>query len=148
MEGANRLGGNIDPGLLPRIQKGLQVLVARMGDLVILSFTTIEERDWKPQVQPKVEDNYLYPSQISSHWNRLNPKSPACKGRSLWCYLKSHACKSQSLRPPRRTTPESPDWVCRDSGPAIEACTTQSKIELGWPDSLARFSGSGPKSPA
>jgi hypothetical protein len=62
MEGENRLGKSIDPGLLPWIQKGLQVLVAKMGDLVILSFTTIEEREWKPLVQPEVEDDYLYPS--------------------------------------------------------------------------------------
>jgi hypothetical protein len=33
-----------------------------MGDLVILRFATMEEREWKPQYSPEVEDNYLYPS--------------------------------------------------------------------------------------
>jgi hypothetical protein len=37
-EKSNRLGGSVDLGLLPRILKGLQVLVARMGDLVLSSF--------------------------------------------------------------------------------------------------------------
>jgi hypothetical protein len=32
---SNRLGGSVDLGLLPRIPEGLQVLLARMGDLVL-----------------------------------------------------------------------------------------------------------------
>jgi hypothetical protein len=40
---SNRLGGSVNLGLLPRIPKGLYVLVARMGDLVIISFATMEE---------------------------------------------------------------------------------------------------------
>jgi hypothetical protein len=39
-----------------------------MGDLVSLSFETMEEREWKTLSSPKVEDDYLYPSQISSRW--------------------------------------------------------------------------------
>jgi hypothetical protein len=42
---SNRLGGSVDLGLLPRIPKWSQVLVARMGDLVLLSFATMEERE-------------------------------------------------------------------------------------------------------
>jgi hypothetical protein len=42
---SNRLGGSVDIGLLPRIPKGLQVLVDRMGDLVLWSFATMEERE-------------------------------------------------------------------------------------------------------
>jgi hypothetical protein len=68
---SNRLGGSVDLVLLPRIPKGLQVLVARMGDLVILSFATMEDREWNPQSSPEVEDDYLYPSQISSCWSQL-----------------------------------------------------------------------------
>jgi hypothetical protein len=45
---SNHLGGSVDLGLLPRIPKGLKVLVARMGDLVILSFATMVESEWKP----------------------------------------------------------------------------------------------------
>jgi hypothetical protein len=50
---------------------------------VILSFATMEEREWKPRSSPEVKDNYLYPSQISSCWGRLTPESPACKDRRL-----------------------------------------------------------------
>jgi hypothetical protein len=39
----NPFGGSVDLGLLPRIPKGLQVLVARMGDLYDLSFPTMKE---------------------------------------------------------------------------------------------------------
>jgi hypothetical protein len=81
---SNRFGGSVDLGLRPRIPKGLQVLVARMGDLVILSFATMDEREWKPQSSPEVEDNYLYPSRISSHWGRLTAESPNYKGWTLW----------------------------------------------------------------
>jgi hypothetical protein len=42
---SNLLGGSVDLGLLPLIHKGLQVLVARMGDLVLWSFATMEERE-------------------------------------------------------------------------------------------------------
>jgi hypothetical protein len=42
---SNHLGGSVDLGLLPQIPKGLQVLVARMGDIVLSSFATIEERE-------------------------------------------------------------------------------------------------------
>jgi hypothetical protein len=40
---------SVDLGLLPRIPKGLQVLVARVEDLVKLSLTLMEERarEWK-----------------------------------------------------------------------------------------------------
>jgi hypothetical protein len=41
---SNCLGRSVDLGLLPRIPKGLQVLVARMGDLVLWSFATMEGR--------------------------------------------------------------------------------------------------------
>jgi hypothetical protein len=44
---SNCLGGSVDLGLLPRIPEGLQVLVATMGDLVLWSFATMEEREWK-----------------------------------------------------------------------------------------------------
>jgi hypothetical protein len=81
---SNRLGGSVDLGLLPQIPKGLQVLVARMGDLVILSFATMDEREWKPQSSPEVEDNYLYPSRISSCWGRLTAESLNYKGWTLW----------------------------------------------------------------
>jgi hypothetical protein len=30
-----------------------------MGDLVLSSFATMEEREWKPQSPPEVEDDYL-----------------------------------------------------------------------------------------
>jgi hypothetical protein len=50
-----------DLGLLPRITKGLQVLVARMRDIVLLRFATLEETEWKPQIQSEVEDDNLYP---------------------------------------------------------------------------------------
>jgi hypothetical protein len=46
---SNCFGGSVDLGLLPRIPKGLQVLVARMVDLGIFSLATMDERDWKPQ---------------------------------------------------------------------------------------------------
>jgi hypothetical protein len=95
---SNRLDGSVDLGLLPRIPKGLQVLVARMGDLVILSFATMEEREWKPPCWSEVEDNYLYPSQISSRWGRLTLESPASRGWSLWCHPESPACKDRNLR--------------------------------------------------
>jgi hypothetical protein len=42
---SNGFGGSVDLGLLPRILEGLQVLVARMGDLVLRSFATMEERE-------------------------------------------------------------------------------------------------------
>jgi hypothetical protein len=32
-----------------------------MGDLVILSFATMEEREWKPQSSPEVEDDFHTP---------------------------------------------------------------------------------------
>jgi hypothetical protein len=42
---SNHLGGSVDLGLLPQIPKGLQVLVTRMGDLVLWSFATMKERE-------------------------------------------------------------------------------------------------------
>jgi hypothetical protein len=42
---SNCLGGSVDIDLLPQIPKGLQVLMARMGDLVLWSFATMEERE-------------------------------------------------------------------------------------------------------
>jgi hypothetical protein len=92
---SNRLGRSVDLGLLPRIPKGFQVLVARMGDLVLWSFTTMEEREWKPQQPPEVEDDYLYPSQESSRWGRLTPESLDFEVRRLRCHLESLApwCK-------------------------------------------------------
>jgi hypothetical protein len=42
---SNHLGGSVDLGLLPRIPKGHHVLVARMGDLVLWSFATMEEKE-------------------------------------------------------------------------------------------------------
>jgi hypothetical protein len=55
---SNSFGESVDLGLLPRIPKGLQVLVARMGDLVIWSTTTMEKREWKSQ--PSLgEEDYL-----------------------------------------------------------------------------------------
>jgi hypothetical protein len=77
----------------------------------------MEEREWKPQQPPKVEDDYLYPSQESSRWGRLTPESPACKGRSL--------------RLPGAKTSESPESFLKDSGEATEACTTWVKTEFG-----------------
>jgi hypothetical protein len=62
---------------LPRVPKGLQVLVARMRDLMLSSFATMEEREYNPRPQLEVEDDYLYPSEISSCWGRLTPASPA-----------------------------------------------------------------------
>jgi hypothetical protein len=97
---SNRLSGSVDLVLLPRISKGIQVLVAIMGDLVSLSFATMEEREWKMQSSPEVKDDYLYLSQISSHWGWLTPESPVYKGRSLRCHPKSPASKDSSLQLP------------------------------------------------
>jgi hypothetical protein len=108
---SNRLGGSVDLGLLHWIPKGLQVLVARMGDLVILSFATMAEREWKPQSWPEMEDDYLYPSQISSHWGRLTPESPACKGRSL---RSIRTGVSGSLVTNLRVFERSPEWLWAD----------------------------------
>jgi hypothetical protein len=75
-----------------------KALVAIMGDLVLSSFATMTEREWKPQSPPEVEDDYLYPSKISSRWGRLTPESLACKVWRLWCHPESPACKGRSLR--------------------------------------------------
>jgi hypothetical protein len=42
---SNRLGESVDLGLLTQIPKGLRVLVARMRDLVLSNFATMEERE-------------------------------------------------------------------------------------------------------
>jgi hypothetical protein len=42
---SNLFGESVDLGLLPRTPKGLQIPVARMGDLVDLSIATTEERE-------------------------------------------------------------------------------------------------------
>jgi hypothetical protein len=81
-ERSNCLGRSVDLGLLPRIPKGLQVLVSRMGDLIKWSFATMEEREWKQQSAPEVEDDYLYCSQKTSRCGSLTPESLACQ--SLW----------------------------------------------------------------
>jgi hypothetical protein len=131
---SNRLGGSVDLGLLPRFPKGLQVVVARMGDLVLWSFATMEERAYKPQQPPEVDDDYLYPSEKSSNWGQLTPESPACKG--------------QSLRLPGAKASESPECFLKDSRGATEACTTRVKNKFGRPDSLAGVSGPKSKSSA
>jgi hypothetical protein len=48
MGNSNPFGGSVDLGLLLRIRKGFQVLVAREGDLVNLSLTLMVAREWKP----------------------------------------------------------------------------------------------------
>jgi hypothetical protein len=56
---SNPFGGSVDLGLLTQTPKGFEVLVDRMGDLVYLSFATMEERVWKLQLILEVEDEYL-----------------------------------------------------------------------------------------
>jgi hypothetical protein len=56
---SNPFGGSVDLGLLLRIPKGLQVQVAREGDLQHLSLVVMEEIEWKPQPLLEVEDDYL-----------------------------------------------------------------------------------------
>jgi hypothetical protein len=43
---SNPFGGSVDLCLLLRIPKGLQVLVAREGDLEHLSLVVMEKREW------------------------------------------------------------------------------------------------------
>jgi hypothetical protein len=45
---SNPFGGSVDLGLLLRIPKGLQVLVAREGDLGKISLVAMVEREMKP----------------------------------------------------------------------------------------------------
>jgi hypothetical protein len=59
MGNSNPFGGSVDLGLLLRIPTGLQVLVAREGDLEHLSLVGMEEREWKPQPLIEVEEEYL-----------------------------------------------------------------------------------------
>jgi hypothetical protein len=108
----------------------------------------MEEREWKLQQPPEVEDDYLYPSQESSHWGRLTPESPDFGVRSLRCHPESPACKGRSLRLPGAKTSESLESFFKDSGEATEACITRVKTEFGRPDSLAGVSGPESKSPA
>jgi hypothetical protein len=42
---SNPFDASVDLGLLPRILKGLHVLVCKMVDLVIWRFETMEERE-------------------------------------------------------------------------------------------------------
>jgi hypothetical protein len=106
----------------------------------------MEEREYKPQQPPEVEDDYLYPSQKSSRWGRLTPESPDFGVRGLRCHLESPVCKGRSLRLPGAKTSESLVSLFKDSGEATEACTTWLKTEFGRPDSLAGVSGPDSKS--
>jgi hypothetical protein len=59
MGNSNPFSGSVDIGLLLRIPKGLQVLVAREGDLEHLSLVVMEEWEWKPPPLLQVEEDYL-----------------------------------------------------------------------------------------
>jgi hypothetical protein len=108
----------------------------------------MEEREWKPQQPPEVEDDYLYPSQESSRWGSTNLGVSRIGVRSLRCHLESPASKGRSLWLPGAKTSESPEAFFKDSGEATEACTTRVKTKFGRLDSLARVSGLESKSPA
>jgi hypothetical protein len=62
---SNSFGGSVDLGILRRIPKGLQVLVSRMEDLVILSSSTKEEREWKALHKGKNKVIYRVPRKIA-----------------------------------------------------------------------------------
>jgi hypothetical protein len=78
-----------------------------------------------------VEDDYLYPSQESSHWGSTDPGVSVLGVRSLRCHPESPACKGQSLRLPGAKTSESPESFFKDPKEATEACTTWVKTEFG-----------------
>jgi hypothetical protein len=56
---SNPFARSVDLGRLPQTPKGLLVLAAAMGDIVDLSFATMEERGWNTHVQQEVEDDYI-----------------------------------------------------------------------------------------
>jgi hypothetical protein len=56
---SNSFDGSVDLDLLPRIPKGLKVLVARLGDLRIWSSTLMEDREWKSQPLLGEEEGFL-----------------------------------------------------------------------------------------
>jgi hypothetical protein len=61
MGNLNPFVGSVDVaiGLLLRIPKCLQVLVAREGYLRILSLTLVDEREWKRQPLLEVQEGYI-----------------------------------------------------------------------------------------
>jgi hypothetical protein len=73
---------------------GIAEVKLRQRDLGILSLGTMEEREWKLQSSPEVEDDYLYPLSKSSRCSLTHPEVSALVGlespgrvtrsRSLW----------------------------------------------------------------
>jgi hypothetical protein len=56
---SNPFARSVDLGRLPQTSKELLVLAATMGDIVDLSFATMEEREWNTHVQQEMEDDYI-----------------------------------------------------------------------------------------